>query len=128
MEFSLWDAESIHTQITHSVPSLQKKAAADAQANIMHAQKKYIFGQHVVLINKREGLHSARPGRHRWLEKLGMWCMYMHKPISIQTNAYVYIYIMMAYKCPISTLRVWTEKNKLRTFGVEIFGVEFWSA
>ena len=127
MEFSLWDAESIHTQITHSVPSLQKKAAADAQANIMHAQKK-IFGQHVVLINKREGLHSARPGRHRWLEKLGMWCMYMHKPISIQTNAHVYIYIMMAYKCPISTLRVWTEKNKLRTFGVEIFGVEFWSA
>ena len=94
----------------------------------MHAQKKYIFGQHVVLINKREGLHSARPGRHRWLEKLGMWCMYMHKPISIQTNAHVYIYIMMAYKCPISTLRVWTEKNKLRTFGVEIFGVEFWSA
>ena len=128
MEFSLWDAESIHTQITHSVTSLQKKAAADAQANIYARTKKYIFGQHVVLINKREGLHSARPGRHRWLEKLGMWCMYMHKPISIQTNAYVYIYIMMAYKCPISTLRVWTEKNKLRTFGVEIFGVEFWSA
>ena len=99
----------------------------------MHKQtlcthKKNIFGQHVVLINKREGLHSARPGRHRWLEKLGMWCMYMHKPISIQPNAYVYIYIMMAYKCPISTLRVWTEKNKLRTFGVEIFGVEFLSA
>ena len=87
-----------------------------------------MFGQHVVLINKCERLHSARPGRHRWLEKLGMWCMYMHKPISIQTKAHVYIYIMMAYKCPISTLRVWTEKNKLRTFGVEIFGVEFWSA
>ena len=53
-----------------------------------------MFGQHVVLINKCERLHSARPGRHRWLEKLGMWCMYMHKPISIKTTAYVY-YIYM---------------------------------
>ena len=109
-------------------PACKRRPQQMHKQTFMHAQKKYIFGQHVVLINKREGLHSARPGRHRWLEKLGMWCMYMHKPISIQTNAHVYIYIMMAYKCPISTLRVWTEKNKLRTFGVEIFGVEFWSA
>jgi hypothetical protein len=27
--------------------------------------------------------------------------------------------------CPILTLRVWTEKKKLRIFGIEIFGVEF---
>ena len=45
---------------------------------------------------------------------------------------YIYIYIYNVDRllriCPISTLRVWTEKKILRIFGVEIFGVEFWSA
>ena len=54
--------------------------------------------------------------------------------IELETGYLEYFVALYIYKvdgvlriCPISTLRVWTEK-KLRIFGVEIFGVEFWSA
>ena len=58
---------------------------------------------------------------------------YTYTSTSTYTYIYIYIYIYIYNHdrlhriCPISTLRVWTEK-KLRIFGVEIFGVKFWSA
>ena len=51
-----------------------------------------------------------------------------------QTHMYVCMYACMYNPdclhriCTFSTLRVSTEKKKLRIFGVEIVGVEFWSA
>ena len=59
---------------------------------------------------------------------LGHLNVYVLQLFVICICIHIYNHDRLLRICPISTLRVWTEKKKLRIFGVEIFGVKFWSA
>ena len=56
--------------------------------------------------------------------------IYIHVYIYMHICIYIYIYNpdRLQRIRTFSALRVSTKKKKLRIFGVEIFGVEFWSA